>query len=734
MIPIYALIAAVSLAVVVYQRTPEKYEASASLMIRQAATNPKLETSLAAHGLLSSYRQLLLSDTVLLSTVEALEALPPELSRQSDRAKWPVTLRSMLHVSFSTDENILHATCRSEDAASTVRVLDALTTASAAFMENYQQDVSLELVARLDNERRELRDRLFSRERELLDARKACGDINLAGGEDEPHPAVLRMTQLTNELTTVRKRRLELQAMLSSVEYLVRSNADLSQALQKLESIVGAQVLSRVPGHGGQSTETVRDLEAELEKMVAELSALSRHYGQGHAEIARRQLLVQAHEARLQSARGDLRNQIRIGLRDPQVGQWMINTLASELMSTQQYETSLLQEYTAAENYVLSLSDRLADIEAAEREVDTLRQLHTSLLNRLNAIDIEQGGGAFRVAVLTEPLIPHSPVYPILSTFLFKYVAAAIVLSLLVIYVLDMLDDRLRSPEQIREQLQLPVLGITRKLPLDEIGGAGIYVHRRPQSVQSEAYRTLRTALSLAAADTHCIAITSTEMGEGKSTLTANLGAAFAQTGKRTLLIDADMRRPGLSRELDVRGLPGLSEVLREESQISERCRERVLPTEVPRLDILPCGPRIQHPGMLLSMPSLGMILDWAISEYDQVLVDCPPTLAVSDAAIVSRYADGLLFLISPSRTHRRGVLRAVQQLRSMGATLLGAVVNAIHDDHDAGYEGYGYGYGYGYDSKETYGDDTDVSFAVTEWSAPPEDESADTLLPRRAA
>jgi Mrp family chromosome partitioning ATPase len=137
-------------------------------------------------------------------------------------------------------------------------------------------------------------------------------------------------------------------------------------------------------------------------------------------------------------------------------------------------------------------------------------------------------------------------------------------------------------------------------------------------------------------------------------------------------------------------------------------CKERVVATEVSQLDVLPCGPRILNAGVLLSMPALADILDWAVSEYDQVIVDCPPTLPVSDAAIVGRYVDSMLFLMNPDKTHRRSVARAVDQLQSMGLKIVGIVANTSLSEENNSY-GYQYGYGYGYSSEYGYGHDDDL-------------------------
>lgn len=705
MILIGFVAAAAFLSVVYHKRTPKEYEASAKLMVRQLRSAATEYDPEAANGLLSSYRQLLLSDNVLLSTVDLLKTRPPELIVGSPaRSEWPKILRKkLISVSFDEEGDVLDVRCRSRSPESTVQVIHALTKASSQFMESFQKNEALETVKNLDQRREEIELQLFDREKELLEARKACGDILVNQNSEESHPIVQRVNHLNAELTKVGKERLELQAMLASAQHQVASHGDLTLALQKLQTLVGENVMSQLPGMSARDPQVLQALKDDLATMATELSAIRRHYGSGHSDVVRREFELGIQRRRIVEAEQETLRNVQVGVRNPQMGQWLISTIASELNAKVHYEHSIQSEFNNVEQEALQFSDKIAGIQLAERQVETLRQSHTSLLNRLTSINIQPDGGVFKVAVLTEPLVPKNPAYPILSRMMVGFVALGVALSLGIIYVVDLLDDRLRSPEEVRDELGLPVLGVIRKLPDAEIDKAKIYVHGFAQTPHAECFRTLKTAISLSAMDTKCLAVTSTEASEGKTTTTVNLAASYAQTGVRTLLIDADMRRPGLSRLLEVRGHGGLSEVLRAESDIPGMCRERIVKTEVPLLEVLPCGPRILNAGMLLSMPTLADILDWAVSEYDQVIIDCPPTLPVSDAAIVGRFVDSMLFLMNPDKTHRRSVARAVDQLQAMRLKIVGIVANTSQsEDNDS----YGYGYGYGYGADYSYGHD----------------------------
>jgi len=724
--------AAAAIGFIRFKRTPNLYQASASMMIRHVSTGTgtSKENAKATQGLLASYKALLLSDNVLQKTVAKLEKLPPELSRTESSLR-PKVLRSILTVDFEPKEHVVELSCKSRDPEATVNVIRALGDASAEFIQEDSRGMSFEREQNLERELEKLEGILASRQRQLLENKRASGEISMLD-DTKSHPVLTRVNDLGVQLTTARSRRVELEAMGHTVHELATAGKDLSPALPLLEEIVGAETLRQVPGLSGVSQNTISSIQTELQNVESELQVLRRHYGSRHSKIMRSETLRQNLQQRLDAAQQSNRNKFAGGFYDPQIAAWMVNTLHGEYQQSVRHEQLVQGQYDIAKQEAIELNTRLADVSLAERELRSLEERHSSVLKRLNSIEIGPANSSFRVAALNEPILPRSPVSPILTRLLAVSVAIGLLMSLCAIYIIDLIDDRLRSPEDVQTQLALPILGVVRPLPEDETD-ANIYVHSHPLSVQTECFRTIRTAISLSESDTRCIAITSSEQSEGKTTLTSNLAATFAQTGSRTLLIDADMRRPGLSKLLQIRGNGGLSEILRANENIPEMCRERITETEVDGLHVLPCGPRMMNAGVLLSMPSLAAIIDWAVSEYDQVMIDCPPTLPVSDAAIVGNYVDGMVFLLNPDKTHRRNALRAVEQLRSVGMNLLGVVTNTADESHDGAY---GYGYGYGYGKEYTYGqndDEDEITSVKFESISPPKKSGGYSLLSRPA-
>jgi capsular exopolysaccharide synthesis family protein len=227
-------------------------------------------------------------------------------------------------------------------------------------------------------------------------------------------------------------------------------------------------------------------------------------------------------------------------------------------------------------------------------------------------------------------------------------------------------------------------------------GLESLYPFARPTSVESEAFRSLRTAIDFSGTDTRCLTISSTEPGDGKTTVMASLAVAFAQAGKRTLAIDGDMRRPGLTKLFNLGQRAGLSTVLKSEKPIEESVRDLIVRPGLANLDILPAGPRPNNPAELLSTDRLPELIAWAEARYDQILVDAPPSLAVSDVQIIGRVVDGALLTVRPDRNRRKMVIRAAESLTALGCPLIGIVVNHLNAKQGDEYT-YGYGYGYGY-------------------------------------
>jgi polysaccharide biosynthesis transport protein len=273
-------------------------------------------------------------------------------------------------------------------------------------------------------------------------------------------------------------------------------------------------------------------------------------------------------------------------------------------------------------------------------------------------------------------------------------------LGLVLVRVTELTDRRFRTPQQISQQLGLPIFGHIPWFPSDPVMGLDaasngrtlapvLCTYHRPRSPESEAYRGLRTALFFSGVteEERVIQVTSPNAGAGKTVLVANVAISMAQSGKKVLLIDAELRKPGLHRLFGISGQVGLASVIAKDVEIQDAVQD----TGIGNLWLLPCGPIPPDPAELLTSSRFSELIAVVRDKYDYVLIDSPPILAVTDPCIVAARVDGVLLTLHISQDRRQHAQRAHALLSAMGVNILGVVVNGIPQD-DADYAvGYGY-------------------------------------------
>lgn len=200
--------------------------------------------------------------------------------------------------------------------------------------------------------------------------------------------------------------------------------------------------------------------------------------------------------------------------------------------------------------------------------------------------------------------------------------------------------------------------------------------HSQPKSPISEAYRILRTNISFAAMEGSLkkILVTSPGPSEGKSVTACNLSIALAQAGERVVLVDADLRRPVLQKAFEVNGRVGLTNVLTGKEEL----KNALANTSIPGLTLLPSGPQPPNPAELAGTGKMLSLLNDLSSKYDRVIIDSPPTTAVADAVLLSRYVDGVLIVVRSGVTRNEGLKETVERLRKAEAQILGTVLNDL--------------------------------------------------------
>lgn len=201
-----------------------------------------------------------------------------------------------------------------------------------------------------------------------------------------------------------------------------------------------------------------------------------------------------------------------------------------------------------------------------------------------------------------------------------------------------------------------------------------VIVHTDKKSVISEQFRTIRTNIKFSMTDEELVTllVTSAGMGEGKSTVSANIAAAFSQEGKSVLMIDADMRKPTVHYTFNLKNSVGLSTVLSKQCELGEAIQESL----VPGLDIITSGHVPPNPAELLASKQMDFVLEKLRDEYDVIIIDAPPVLSVTDAQILSNKCDGTILVVSSGKTEKAGIKKAKEMLDVSKAKIFGVVLN----------------------------------------------------------
>lgn len=354
---------------------------------------------------------------------------------------------------------------------------------------------------------------------------------------------------------------------------------------------------------------------------------------------------------------------------------------------------------------------------------DRMNKRRTELEDRQKQIEISQEARVYDARAINPPG-PGVKVAPVLVQCLLLFLALGLVGGSGLAYLAEVNDKSFRTPEEIRRRLGLAVVGHIPTLGLQKGGGPaaiggvdrGVIAHHKPTSTEAEAYRGVRTALyfSTAGKGHQVIQVTSPNPADGKSTLAANLAVAIAQSGKRVVLVDADFRKPRIHKMFHASPEVGLASVIAGETDLARA----IQPSAVPGLSLLPCGPRPANPAELLTSNRFQEVLGEIKQAFDFVLIDTPPLLAVSDPAVVAPRVDGVLLTIRITRKTRPAAERAREILATLGANVIGVVVNDMQAGKGSG--GYAYQYGYGYGYGEAYGDPAEEGWASAGQGLPP--------------
>jgi len=657
-------VAAMMLAtLVVSARLTPIYESMATVDIdRQSPAGVVGED--AARGVLNDADQfmatqikLVESDSVLRPVDQRFELRKQEgqsaaLSPRGDAA--PVTLKQ-LKVTRPPNTYLMQIGYRSADPQMAADAANAITQSylehsyeirlrSSAGVESFMERQIEELKAKMERSSHALNG--FERE------------LNVINPEEKTNILATRLLQLNTEYTNAQTERLKQEAGYQSV-----SGGSLEAALAAPQG----EALRKLADHRNEAAEHLAEVKS--------------HYGANHPEFRKAQAQLEQVDAALDATRRQVVDRVEIGYHEAQRREAMVGDAV-----------------TAAKAEFDRMNARSFEYQAVKREADADKNLYEQLVRKIREAGINAGfqNSSIRIADAARPAL--KPVFPnhVLNVLLAMLLSALAAVGAAVLS--DLLDKTVRDPEQVARTLRTEVIG---SLPLIKDGRAGSLAalkhgagkgHARDQHDVSgfgESVRTLRNSILLGNFDRHyrSLLVTSAAPGDGKTTTAANLAAAHAEQGKRTLLIDGDLRRPSVHHNFNLPGAVGLSNALLGETT----WREALIQAEAfPHLFILPAGPPSRRASDLVGR-GLTELLEQASTEYDLVILDAPPLLGFAEPLQMATAVDGVVVVARAGHTSRHAVASVLATLNRLRAKVVGLVLNQVHKELSDSYGYYGY-------------------------------------------
>jgi capsular exopolysaccharide synthesis family protein len=624
-------------------------------------------------------------DTAFLRNLPPAANLPPANASMEDAAE---VLRSRLTVAAVKESRLAMVRFSDADPERARRILNAiLDRYLAQNVENALASANTAvdwLHGQLDNLKGEL-----ERSEMALHEYKLHKNILSVAFDDQSNMLRDQMKQVSEVLTSVRTRREEATARRDE---LLRISAENPSELPATELL---------------HNPLLQTLRQQYEEALRERHGLiAGGKGKEHPDVA----IIQA---RIDSTRTTLLNEIR----NIQKG------VEADLSTVQRQEAGLASLLDRAKSQALDLNLLEIEYNRLARTKTQTEKLYSLVLERTKESELTQMMRVNNIHVLDAPLLPRSPVKPRVPVNVALGLLTGLTLGIGAALGRGLLDRTVKTPDDLESGFGLPFLGLIPKIGPDgsrsqyygrksrrkrpqEVKNRELIVFEQPTSGIAEASRAIRTNLMFMAPDNphKILLLTSAGPGEGKTTVACCVAIAMAQAGQRVILVDCDLRRPRIHRIFGRTSEFGVTTELLNETAVTPDDWDDRVKTEIENLSVLPAGPIPPNPAELLHSERFKIFLNRLANRYDRVIIDSPPVVAVTDAAVLSALADSTVLIIKAFSTTKEVCRQAIRLLGDVGAKTAGTILNFVDlDRHEYKYYHYYYRR-YGYYYSETTG------------------------------
>jgi succinoglycan biosynthesis transport protein ExoP len=589
----------------------------------------------------------------------------PTMRQLADR------LLGQLKVASVKDSRIVNITITDRTPERAALIANTVADTYIEYNLDFKLEGARSATAWLGQEGQALKKRLEQSELALFEFRKRKNLLGV-GLDDKQSMTTKNLEAINQKLSELTIKRAELEATRKLI-VSARDNIAEKETIPEIRN--------------NETVQNLRSTYIELQKQKADLAS---KYGDKHPKIENIQ-------QQAEQVRGQYEAEI----------DGVLKTMDKAYGALLDMQRALEKRADQEKREAIELSKMEIEYKPLQREAENNGRVFGLITQRQKEIDLTGLMKTNNVRILDRAVVNKGPVSP---QFTFNMIIGAL-LGLIggigVAFGFEAFDNTLKSQEDVEIAIARPVVGVIPMIAsgeekkLDESAPAlrdrDLSIMRSPKSAVAECCRSLRTNLLFMSPDQplRTIVVTSPGPQEGKTTTAINLAVTFAMAGNRVLLVDTDMRRPRLHRSFELSNRAGLSTAILGEAAITDLTHK----TEVPNLEILPCGPTPPNPAELLHTEKFARILRECASHYDRVILDSPPTSAVTDPVVLAKMADGVLLVVRANRTTRDAAAHARRQLATANAHVIGVVINEV--EFGSGYGGY---YSYYYRSYRRYG------------------------------
>jgi capsular exopolysaccharide synthesis family protein len=540
-----------------------------------------------------------------------------------------------LNVSPVRNSRLVEVSFRSQDPAIAATVANGIAKTyidqNLEFRLGASRDASEWLGQQLEEQRRqvEVAETRLQQYREQNDALSV---------EDRQNIVVQKLADLNSAVTKAKTDRLLKESMYRQLAAVENNTA----AIDTFPAILANQF--------------IQQQKAELASLQRQQVQLGEKLGERHPEMLRVQSAIQASQMKLE---GEIAK--------------VVQGVRTEYQAARAQEQSLTSALESQKGEALSMNRKAIDFGVLERDVESSKQIYQSLLQRAKETGVSGALKTSNIRIVDAADVATDPVSPRRMLNLLIGLLVGAICGVGVAFFFEYMDNRIKTPEEL-QHLGLPSMGLIPKLSGPHSGDP--LINNGVPANFSEAFRGLRTNVMFSFAEdgARSIVVTSTGPGEGKTTVATNLALGMAMAGQRVLLIDADMRRPRVHEALRMEREPGLSNLLVGAAKANEVMRK----TSVANFYVLPAGTTPPNPAELLGSKRFAELLASLRDHFDLVVIDTPPVMAVTDAAVIGYRASGVLFVAAADATNRHAAQAALDQLEHARVRFIGAVLNRV--------------------------------------------------------